>query len=627
MRQNQKQDQKPEEKKKPPKPKYNMWQTTCWMISVAWREKEKKVLVLTVLLAFLAVARNLADLYITPTILAAVETQAPLHVLLGTILGFIGLSMLLNGCDTYAGCNYSPGKITVRTSIIAYVNKKVATVSYPTLGASEFQELQRKASQATSNNREATEAIWDTLRRLLTNILGFIAYLAMMSGLPPMLLAVTLTTSVLGYLISRPIHEYGYRHRKEETEISNRFWYGVYLARDTEIAKDIRLFGLRPWLEEVIQKAFRAYQAFVRKAEGVYIWSRIADLLLALVRNGAAYAYLTYMVLDGGLSVSMFLLYFTAVSQFTSWVTNILQSLLDLHRQSLDLSSILELLKYPEVFRFEEGASLSPRRDASYELRLEHVFFRYPNAKEDTLKDICLTLHPGEKLAVVGLNGAGKTTLVKLLCGFLDPTEGRVTLNGRDIREYNRRDYYRLFSAVFQSFALIAGSIASNVAQTLHPEKIDMDRVKKCIADASLTDKVESLPEQYLTKLDRTVYEDAVMLSGGETQRLMLARALYKDAPIVILDEPTAALDPIAEADVYRKYNRMTHGRSSVYISHRLASTRFCDRIVLIAEGRLAEEGTHEELLALGGLYTDLYETQSRYYKEESADEIKQKNG
>ena len=607
---------KPEKK---PRPKYNMWQNVAWMISTAWREKEKKALVITILLALLAVARNLTDLYITPTILAAVEAKAPLEVLLGTILGFIGLSMLLTSCDTYANCNYQSGKITVRFAILNYINQKLATVSYPSLDNPKFQELTRKSFDATSNNRVASEAIWNTLRALLANVLGFVIYIVLMSGLPPLLLAVILVTSALGYFISKPLNEYGYRHRNEETKITGRFWYIDSLARDTRIAKDIRLFGLRPWLEEIYQKASDAYLAFVQKAENVYIWGRIADLVLALVRNGAAYAYLTYMVLNGELSVSMFLLYFTATDRFTAWVTNILKNLLTLYRQSLDISTIRELLEYPEVFRFEDGAPLNSDPTGSYELKLEHVTFRYPEAEKDTLKDICLTLHPGEKLAVVGLNGAGKTTLVKLLCGFLDPTEGKVTLNGRDIREYNRRDYYQLFSAVFQSFSLIAGSIAANVAQSL--EDIDMDRVRKCIADASLTEKVESLPDAYLTKLNREVYDDAIMLSGGETQRLMLARALYKNAPIVILDEPTAALDPLAEADMYQKYNSMTQERSSVYISHRLASTRFCDRIILISDGRLAEEGTHQELLARGGIYTELFETQSKYYKEKTENE------
>ena len=200
------------------------------------------------------------------------------------------------------------------------------------------------------------------------------------------------------------------------------------------------------------------------------------------------------------------------------------------------------------------------------------------------------------------------------MCGFYDPTEGEVLLNDVNIKQYNRNDYYKLFSAVFQQFSVLESTVAENVAQTY--ENINMERVKDVIAKAGLTQKIESFPKQYNTYIGRSVFEDGVELSGGETQRLMLARALYKNAPIIVLDEPTAALDPIAENDIYLKYNEMTKGRTSVYISHRLASTRFCDRILFIENGKIAEEGTHEELLRNNGGYAELFHIQSKYHQE-----------
>jgi len=323
-------------------------------------------------------------------------------------------------------------------------------------------------------------------------------------------------------------------------------------------------------------------------------------------------------VIQNGLGVAEFLLFFTAVGGFAEWVSGILGGLHTLHKQSLDISIVRECLEYDEPFKFDEGEHIKAQADGKYEIRLENVSFRYPGADKDTLKNINLTLHPGEKLAVVGLNGAGKTTLIKLICGFLDPTEGRVLLDGKDIRDLNRADYYTMFSAVFQSFSLLAGTIAANVAQD--DMDIDMERVKECIEKAGLKTKLESLPDGYETYLNREVYEGAILLSGGETQRLMLARALYKDAPFIVLDEPTAALDPIAESDMYQKYNELTGGRSSIYISHRLASTRFCDRIIMIDHAEICEEGTHDELLKLNEKYADLYEVQSKYYKEGDAE-------
>ena len=250
----------------------------------------------------------------------------------------------------------------------------------------------------------------------------------------------------------------------------------------------------------------------------------------------------------------------------------------------------------------------------SYEICLDHVSFAYEGAERNTISHINLTISPGEKLAVVGLNGAGKTTLIKLICGFLDPTEGAVLLNGKDIRQYNRRDYYRLFSAIFQDFSILEASVAENVAQSI--DAIDLKRVRECIRLSGLTQKVETLPDGLNTKLGRLVYEDGVELSGGQTQRVMLARALYKNAPVLVLDEPTAALDPIAEYDMYLKYSQMTHGRTSVFISHRLASTQFCDRILFLEQGRIVEEGSHKQLLDQKGHYARLFELQSRYYQE-----------
>ena len=600
--------------KKKEKPKYNMAQNTWFMVKLAWTSREKKVLVLGLLSALLTVALNLINLYVSPAVLGVVERHGSLGELAGTLAGFVLALMVVSAADYYVHSNVLFGRITVRTQIVNLLNRKAATTSYPNLGDERFQNLLSKAVECTNSNQDSTEAVWETLTDLTAYGLGFLVYLILFARVEPVLIPAILITAAVSYGIGNRLNSYGYRHREEVAEYARKIFYISKQAGDFQAAKDIRLFGLRPWLEELYGKSLGAYMAFQRKAQGVYIWGAIADLILTFLRNGLAYAYLIELVTNNNLSVSEFLLLFTAVGGFARWITGILGKCGTLYRQSLDLTTVRECLEYPETFRFEDGEPLSPKQGEPMEIRLEDVSFRYPGAEKDTLCHINLTLHPGEKLAVVGLNGAGKTTLIKLLCGFLDPTQGRVLLNGEDIRKFNRRDYYRLFSAVFQTFGLLPGTIAANVAQ--REEGICLEKVKDCLEKAGLKEKVESLPQGYETLLNREVYEGAILLSGGETQRLMLARALYKDGPIVVLDEPTAALDPLAEADMYQKYHEMTRGKSSVYISHRLASTRFCDRIILLDGGSICEEGTHQSLLEADGKYAKLYGIQSKYYQE-----------
>lgn len=593
--------------------RYHMFQNSWFMVKLAWNSKEKKVLMILMLMVFLTVTSSVLNLYITPAILEIIEKHGTMGELLKVIEIFLGAMMLVSSVSAYLQQNKEFGRITIRQEIICMLNHKAANTSYPNLGNEHFQKLIAKSNEQVNSNESAAEAIWETWEQLLINIFGFLIYISLLNHVQPILIAVILLTTVVSYLISSHLNEYEYRHREEEALYWKHKAYLCTQARTVSTAKDIRIFGLRTWLEELYEKAEGAFLAFHRRAENIYLIGKIVDLAVTFLRNGMVYAYLISMVLKAEISVSRFLLFFSAVSGFTQWILGIMDGFCTLQKQSHGISIIRECLEFEEIFRFEEGKELHPEKK-DYEICLKNVSFRYPGATEDTLKEIDLTIHQGEKLAVVGLNGAGKTTLVKLICGFLNPTEGSVLLNGIDIREYNRSDYYQMFSAVFQSFSILPGSISYNVAQGTTP--VFMDKVKECIEKAGLRKKVEVFPKQYDTLLNRTVYEDAVMLSGGETQRLMLARALYKDAPILVLDEPTAALDPLAEADIYEKYNEMTEGKISVYISHRLASTRFCDRIILIDGGKICEEGTHEELLHRGGRYAEFYEIQSKYYRE-----------
>lgn len=604
--------------KKTPKPKYNLWQNTGFMLRTS-RKYAKSVFPLCIVLALLSAGKSVAELLIAPAILNKIELSASLGSVVFTIAAFALVLMLLSGLRSYVDTNALFGRIAVRSQgIYLSISRKYAKTSYPNLLNTDFLALGEKASAACAGNSESSEAIWTTLTDLMTSCIGFIVYLALLTNLNLWLAALVAATTAVSYFASKRINEWGYLHRSEELELTKRIEYANKTATSREFAKDIRMFGLRGWLEDLWGSTMRLYSAFCAKRERKYIWANIIDIVLTFLRNGIAYAFLIGITVKNGLPASQFLLYFAALSGFAQWVVEILDKLSVMHKQSLDISTIREFLDWDEPFDLNGGERIAFEPNKQYEIRLDDVSFRYPKADKDTLSHINLTVHPGEKLAIVGLNGAGKTTLVKLVCGFLDPTEGRILLNGEDIRKFNRNDYYALFSAVFQEFSVLDVTVKENVAQCV--DGIDETRVWQCIDKAGLTEKIQSLPKGIETHLGRRVFKDGVEFSGGQTQRLMLARALYKNAPILVLDEPTAALDPIAENDIYQKYNDMTHGRTSFFISHRLASTRFCDRIIFVDGGKIAEEGTHDELLKNGGGYAYLFEVQSKYYRSDNQD-------
>ena len=593
------------------KPKYSIRQNVCFMVRTAW-EKRRRILILCIVIAAIQVALNLVQLYVTPEILTKVEHGAPVWELLKTIGFFTAALFFLQGAAAYCDAIRMPAEIDVRCAIVRMISRKSSETSYPNVHDPKILKLENQAQRATSGNDDAAEHIWRTLTELLANLGGFAVYLLLLSRLNLFLILLVILTATADFFVSHYIGEWEYRHREERENYDKELYYFLDQPRQVRLAKEIRVFGLAPWLRELRDKSMKALSAFITRREKTYLRANAADVALTLLRNGIAYAYLIRQTLAQDWSASTFLLYLTAVSGAATWVTGILTQCNQLHKESIDLSKIQEYLNIPEPFSFEGGAQ--PPAANGYELRLENVSFRYPDTKKDILKQMNLTIHPGEKLAVVGLNGTGKTTMVMLLCGFYDPTEGRVLLNGQDIREFDRRQYYDLFSAVFQGFSILDTTIAECVAQTA--ENIDTEKVNRCLAKAGLTETVSKFPHGVNTHFGRDVYLDGVQLSGGQTQRLMLARALYKDGPILILDEPTAALDPIAENDIYQKYSDMTAGKTSVFISHRLASTRFCDRILFIADGGIAEEGTHQELMAKGGAYAELFAVQSRYYQE-----------
>ena len=396
----------------------------------------------------------------------------------------------------------------------------------------------------------------------------------------------------------------------EEGIDGNRRFGAFYRLIDYPVGKDLRTYGMSGM---VIDKFMRNEKTRNARFKKHYMREQTIRSLISVVNLGTvllAYAFVGLKAMAGLITVGAVSMQVGAITAFAGAVSQGIETLgrLDLHRKYM--KEFAAFLDTPSE-KYNGTLPVEKRDDGDYDLEFRDVSFRYPNQEQWSLRHVSCVLPKGRKLAIVGPNGAGKTTFIKLLCRLYDPTEGEILLNGIDIRKYDYGEYLSLLSVVFQDFKLFSMKLGENVAASVN---YDPQRVWECLEKAGMRERVEDMPEKLETGLYQQK-EDGVELSGGEGQKLAIARALYKDAPVVILDEPTAALDPISEYEIYNRFGQMVEGKTSVYISHRMSSCRFCDLVYIFDGGSIAQTGTHEELLARKeGLYARLWQAQARYY-------------
>ena len=502
----------------------------------------------------------------------------------------------------------------VRLMIIKERIAKTLDMDYEALETPEMLDRLQKAKRATAGDWQGVQGMMTYMQVLFTQIISIIIAIIIMTSFDPLIILVIAVLSYIQFLYFEHIRK---KDKKEMWDAMMPHWrkleYMENVTTDFSYAKDIRLFGMKKFLAKKQKDVYDEELRHWIKSRQYWIYNSIFSHGISLVRQLIITGWLVYSVIAKDLSIGNFTLYLASAGAFSNAINEVLSALSALRERSAHTDDYRSFMDIPG----DSGKDTIPVPKADkYVFTFENVSFKYKGQEKYALKNLNITIAAGEKLAVVGLNGAGKSTFIKLLLRLYDVTEGRILMNGTDIRRFNRAEYYRLFSPAFQDVTVFAFPMAENVSMS-PPDETDKNKAEKCVREAGLGDKMDKLEKGIDTELLKVLYDDGVDLSGGEKQKLALARALYKGSDIIVLDEPTAALDALAEYRLYKSFNGLVGNRTAVYISHRLSSTRFCDRVAMFKDGEMTETGTHEELMAKNGDYAEMFRVQAQYYVED----------
>ena len=496
-----------------------------------------------------------------------------------------------------------------------YVNK-VLHIDYERLEDKNYKEIKDNAWGSARFGNDIYRAA-GAVNAMLTGLMNVIVYGVILGQKSILILCVAfLSIAVNLYLLSVARKMHG-KYFSKISKYSKGETYITEQCMDSAAGKDIRIYNMLDYLLKKYDENLEKIGGLYGKIHNWYLFRNLSGAVLEFFRDLLAFLLLGYYLTQGSISAAEFVFYIGIFSGFSQGVEYVLRNVMMINAVNTSVSYFREFEETESIWRKDSGIGeklLAEYKQKAIKLELRNVTFTYQGNEEPTIKNLNLTITPGEKLALIGLNGAGKTTLVKLICGLYMPEQGEILLNNKKMEEYTRDEYMELISVLFQDSTLLPLAVDENIAGDFSWEE---ERLEKALKLSGFWGKYQSLPKKGATKLEKKIEETAVDFSGGEKQKLLFARALYKQAPLVILDEPTAALDPIAENELYMNLGAAMVNRTSIYISHRLSSTRFCDRIILLEHGSIIEEGTHESLLAAGGRYAALYDMQSRYYKEE----------
>ncbi len=501
----------------------------------------------------------------------------------------------------------SQTEMTVR-KIKIHLGEIVAEMPYSDVEQPQIRDFIERAQDGTNFTR-----VFDRISDIVTATITIIGLAAIIVTIQPIIFVLVAVVVLFRLVYDKKSRSLWEKWRPSIVRNLRRGNYYLGVMRGIEFGKEVRLNGIQDWIYKRTDVSTDEYLDTSKRYNLALQRARILSVVVGIVQECSVYLILAYRVVFTGMSIGDFSMYMTSISTFSNSVSAIVSSISSFMETGLFVRDFRYCIEIAEKTKGGSGKSLLEMNHSDIVLQIDNVSFKYPNTDRYVLKNVSLSLKAGESTSIVGMNGVGKTTLIKLICRFYEPTEGKILLNGTDIQTYSYQDYVGLIGAVFQDFKLFSFSVSENVSFSGVP---DSERVYDCLQKSGLEQKIKNLPYGLDTNISKEFDSQGIEFSGGEGQKLAMARTLYKNSPIMILDEPTSALDPIAEAEIYRKFHEITEKKIAIFISHRLSSCRFCNKIVVLDGGTIVQCGSHDELMAEGGLYFDMWNMQAQYYTE-----------
>ncbi len=488
---------------------------------------------------------------------------------------------------------------------------KAKTIDTASFDTPEFyQKLENANREAGSRPIQILNSTFSIMSTLISMV-SFITILAAVSPQAPLIIiAMSIPSAIVSFIYRRKNANYMFRRSKERRKLN--YFSNIMCSKDH--VKEVRMFGMSDLLIGRYKEVFATYFGGLKKlilSEGMW---NIGIAVLTTVINCLLYIYIARKVFLGELQVGDYSLYTGALNSIATGVSTLVTTTASIYEGTLFIDNMISFMEEETHIVPRIAEPLHIKHGEGHVIQFEHVSFRYPGTDRDVIKDVSLTLNPCESVVLVGLNGAGKTTLLKLLTRLYDPTEGRILLDGQDLRDYDVADLYRMYGIIFQDFGRYAFSVRENIAFGDLNRPLNDERVKYAAGQSGADDFIERMPDAYTTPLMRIFEENGLELSGGQWQKLAIARAFYSDSDVMILDEPTAALDAMAEQEIYNEFDALSKNKTTIFVSHRLSSATKASKIIVLEYGELIEEGNHEQLMKLHGKYYELFTTQASRY-------------